>query len=101
MWKIPVKGINEQFDISILGQSYDFMFKWEDVPCNSWTFSFGQKGTWWLQGMILTLGVDLIKPLKNMALPFQLKLGYIGENSGLTQSNFGTKYNLYVVENDV
>ena len=99
MYKIPVSGSNEQFSISILGVEYDFLFQWIGQPMNKWVFNFGSNGHWFLQGMALTEGGNLLEPIEYLNFGFELILGWTGEDTGLNQSNFGTKYNLYVVEN--
>ena len=64
IYQIPLQGIDESFDISILGVDYDFRLQWIGEPFNNWIFSFGQGGQWLLEGMALVTGVDLLAPLK-------------------------------------
>ena len=100
IYQIPLQGINESFDISILGVSYDFRLQWLGEPFNNWIFSFGKDGKLILEGMALVTGVDLLAPLKALNLGFRLRVGYVGQDTGITQSNLGVKYQLIVEEND-
>ena len=100
IYQIPLQGIDESFDISILGVDYNFRLQWIGEPLNNWIFSFGQEGQWLLEGMALVTGVDLLAPLKSLNLGFSLRVGYVGQDTGITQSNLGVKYQLIVEEND-
>jgi hypothetical protein len=97
MYKIPLNGSDERFDISINNQSWEFMVRWVDEPFNSWTFSLGQNGTWLVQGMAMIPGVNLVQYLN---VGFGLRLGWYGTKVPLTKSNLGVDYFLYVTDND-
>ena len=97
MYKIPLSGNDEQFDISINGQSCNFLVRWVDFPFGAWTFSFGQNGTWLIQGMALVTGVNLLNFLN---VGFGLRLGWYGNQVALTKSNLGVDYFLYVIYDD-
>ena len=100
MYKIPLSGDNEQFNINILGNNYTIQVQYIGNPFNNWVFSIGNENGWLIQGFSIVFGINLNKPLSFLGLGFQIFLGCVGENTGLTQDNLGSKYGLYVVTND-
>ena len=97
---IPILGQDESFSVSILGNVYKFLIQWKGDPFNSWVFSFGNSSTWFLQNMAVVLGVNLLQPLKYMNLGFSIKVGYTGQETEITQENFGTVFNLYAITDE-
>ena len=97
---IPILGQDESFSVSILGNVYRFLIQWQPDPFNSWVLSFGNSSTWYLQNMAVVLGVNLLKPLQFMQLGFSIKIGYTGQETEITQYNFGTVFNLYAITDE-
>lgn len=97
MYKIPLNGSDEQFEISINNQQWEIMVRWIGDPFNSWTFSLGQNGAWIVQGMAMIAGVNLVRFLN---LGFGLRLGWFGKQVPLTKTNLGVDYFLYVTDDD-
>ena len=50
MYKIPLSGDNEQFNINILGNNYTIQVQYIGNPFNNWVFSIGNENGWLIQG---------------------------------------------------
>lgn len=98
---IPCSGVNETFQITLVGVTYTFTLVWRDDPCGQggWMLDIGdQYNAPLVQGVPLTTSDDLLAQYGYLNFGGQLYLMTAQDpDAAPTLTNLGTDCNLYWV----